>query len=283
MSNLRRHKEVIGRSEEQLREQYELEKRLAEKLRNSGKEEREVLYKLVYDELFKTTHDHPQAVRKIEPERGLKKVAREFAVVRHFIGSHTTFLEIGAGDCQFSMKVAEHVCKAYAIEVSEELTAGLKQPANFELIVGDACSFAIPSGSVDFAYSNQVLEHLHPEDAMDHLRRVHAVLGLGGTYMCRTPNRLNGPWDVSRYFDLEARGLHLREYTNGELADLCKMAGFKRVRVYVRAKGLHLTLPVFPFRWLEAVLSMFPAEARGALANWYPVRRLLGVNLVAAK
>jgi hypothetical protein len=55
------------------------------------------------------------------------------------------------------------------------------------------------------------------------------VLRQNGTYLCVTPSRLNGPHDISKYFDDEATGLHIKEYTNAELQALFLAAEFFRL------------------------------------------------------
>lgn len=267
----------------QLRRQYELELKLAERLRSAPKEKRTTLYKQIYDELFRTIIQHPQLIRKSDSCESAQKVTSELSIVRHFVGENSTFLEVGAGDCALSLRVAAFATQVYAIEVSDELTKNLRCPGNFTLIGSDASDIAVTAESVDFAYSNQVVEHLHPEDCAAHLASVGRALIPGGKYMCVTPNRLSGPWDVSRYFDNEARGLHLKEYTYADLAQMFGQAGFGRVHAYVRAKGLHLLLPVSPIALLERVLGSFPARTRRTVANWYPFRIVLGVILVGTK
>lgn len=273
----------MDRSKEQLWEQYQLEKALAGKLYGATKTERQALYKSAYDELFRTMRHHPQVVHKSEPSTQQKKLGSQLAVLRHFIRWDTTFLEVGAGDCQLSLKVAGLVKQVYAVEVSEELTKGLACPSNLKLIITDSCTLNVPRNSVDFAYSYQLMEHLHPEDALDQLVSIHDALAPGGRYLCVTPNRLNGPWDISRYFDDAATGLHLKEYTNSELETTFKHAGFAHVRIYLRAKGLHLFLPLLPIRMLESVLSAMPSNLRKRVANSYPCRRIIGVMLVGTK
>jgi SAM-dependent methyltransferase len=190
---------------------------------------------------------------------------------------------VGAGDCRLSLGVADLVKRVYAVEVSKELTSGLPPKSNFELVIADSCDLPLPPNSIDFAYSYQLMEHLHPDDALDQLMSIHRALAPGGRYLCVTPNRLNGPWDISRSFDHVATGLHLKEYTNSDLARVFKKAGFTRVRTYVRAKGLHLLLPVFTLSAIEGVLSVMPMVVRKKIANWYPVRRILGIMLVGTK
>jgi len=66
-----------------------------------------------------------------------------------------------------------------------------------------------------------------------------------GIYICVTPNRLSGPHDISKYFDVTATRFHLKEYTNTELSDLFKEAGFLKVRAYVGAMGIYVRFPLF--------------------------------------
>jgi hypothetical protein len=81
------------------------------------------------------------------------------------------------------------------------------------------------------------MEHLHPDDALEQLDNIYASLAPSGVYLCRTPNRLNGPHDISKYFDPVATGFHLREYTVSELRQLFMQAGFSRTRLVIAAKG----------------------------------------------
>ena len=78
--------------------------------------------------------------------------------------------------------------------------------------------------------SNQVIEHLHPEDLEAHLRGAYSILKGGGRYVFCTPHRYTGPHDVSRVFKTdEPKGMHLREYTYQELVEAVKRAGFSRI------------------------------------------------------
>ena len=89
-----------------------------------------------------------------------------------------------------------------------------------------------PTNSVTLAYSFQVMEHIHPDDALEQLRNLFAVIAPGGSYVCVTPNRLNGPHDVSKFYDPVARGFHLKEYTIAELEQLFRGVGFRAVQAY---------------------------------------------------
>jgi SAM-dependent methyltransferase len=271
------------RTPDQIREHYEIEKKLATRLRNSTSKERQTLYTSLYDELFRSVQDHPQLTMDSASDESIRKVAYEIRHLREFLTSGTTFLEIGPGDCALSFEVAKIVKIVYAIDVSEEITRNLSYPLNFKLILSDGASIPVPAGSVDVAYSNQLMEHLHPEDAQKQLRNICNALAPGGIYICVTPNRFNGPHDVSMYYDRVATGFHLKEYTVTELCHLFQLSGFSRVKILVPLKKIRVFLPVFPVKICEKILSVLPYSFRKSLASSWPVAKLLGIRLVGTK
>ncbi len=125
----------------------------------------------------------------------------QWRFLRRFLRKDTVFLEIGAGTCAISLAAARFVKKVYALEVSKEVTKHVQEPENFELVLFDGFSMPVPAESISVAYSDQVMEHIHPDDAYEQLVNIYNVLVHRGIYICITPNRLNGPHDISRYFD----------------------------------------------------------------------------------
>jgi SAM-dependent methyltransferase len=202
---------LVPRNIEELKHHYEIEKELAIKLRNSTREERSRLYSSLYDELFQRVPNHPQLQVKHSQELRTKTLQWQIGLISRFLKPESSFLEIGAGSCSLSLAVATLVRQVYALDVSFEITKDIDKPGNVDLILSDGCSINLPIHSIDVAYSNQLMEHLHPDDALDQLKNVYNVLVLGGVYICITPNRLNGPHDISRYFDTVAQGFHLKE------------------------------------------------------------------------
>lgn len=142
------------------------------------------------------------------------------------MNANKIFLEVGAGDCAFSFEVSKLVKKVYAVDVSEILTDNSVISENFKLILSDGSSIPVSKDSVDIAYSNQLMEHLHPEDAKTQLENIYSSLVDGGIYICLTPSKLYGPHDISKYFDSVATGFHLKEYTITELNKLFQQVGF---------------------------------------------------------
>lgn len=263
------------RSFEQLQQHYDIEKALAAKLRVASRNERMHLYHTLYDELYRTVPDHPTITRKIDPTMRQRDVLREASFLQHFVRADNVFLEIGAGDCLLSFEVTKRARHVYAVDVSEEVTRSTQQPSNFSLILSDGCSIAVPPQSIDVAYSNQLMEHLHPDDSNEQVQNIYTALKPGGVYICLTPSRLSGPHDISRYFDHVATGFHLREYTTTELIHLFKACGFSRVQAFVRFKQLMLLVPAGPVMLLERLLLRLPQSARRSIASHLPVSPLL--------
>lgn len=268
---------------EQLRKDYEVEKELAARLRNASREERRGLYSSIYEEFFRRVPHDSLLTRKSSPEKSLEAVTLQMGLLKHVLGKDVTFLEVGAGDCALSFEAAKHVKQVYAVDVSETITKNLTTPKNFQLILSDGCSIPLPANRVNIAYSNQVIEHLHPDDAFELLQDVFKVLISGGVFICVTPNRLNGPHDISKHFDEIATGLHLKEYTITELSSLFRAVGFQKVRIYIGARGKYISLPVFPSVFSEGLLSLFPFGLRKTLASNLPFRPLINIRLVGIK
>ena len=152
-----------------------------------------------------------------------------------------------------------------------------------EAVLSDGCSVPVPAATVTVAYSFQVMEHIHADDALEQLRNLFAALAPGGSYFCVTPNRLNGPHDVSKFFDLEARGFHLKEYTITELDALFREVGFRKVEARVRFGRSHLRLPLGLLKGFERILSALPVAWRRRVGRWPLIRNLLSAPLRALK
>jgi SAM-dependent methyltransferase len=269
------------RSEAQLREHELIERELADRLRSAAPAERRALYPLVYDELYRRVPDHPMN-RPAQHDR-TGGIEQDLAFLRRFLRPTSVFMEIGAGDCALSCRVAARVRRVVAIDVSEEIMRQAQPPANVELVLSDGCSIPVAEGSVDVAFSDQLMEHLHPDDAAEQLRNIYRSLAPGGVYVCITPNRLYGPRDISIYFDDVATGLHLREYTAGELGSLFRSAGFSGVRFYAGARGWFVSAPSSLVLAAEGALAALSPGARRRVADNKPMRALLGLRVAGVK
>jgi SAM-dependent methyltransferase len=270
------------RSTEDVEHQYRVEVELAERLRSAPRGERLGLYGAVYDELFRRVPTHSQLTRKVsESEKRAANLLR-MASVRRFLRPDTVFLEIGAGDCSMTMEVAKIVRQAYALDVSREILSGVRDP-KIQTVLSDGCSVPVPEGSITLAYSFQVMEHIHPDDALEQLRNLFQALAPGGSYYCVTPSRLNGPHDVSKYFDTVARGFHLKEYTVRELEQLFRSVGFKRIQTYATIRGHSVRLPLGLVKLIEAGLERLPASWRRKLGRKPLISHVVSAGVLATK
>jgi hypothetical protein len=140
---------------------------------------------------------------------------------------------------------------------------------------------------------------------MEQLHNIAKALKPGGRYICITPNRLNGPHDVSSGFDEVARGFPLHEYTHGELGRALRDAGFHRVRnleqahgrafsrcvqalrtvhasaaqIVERAGGRAVVVPLAPYLLVERVAAIWP----GRVSDARLFRRLLDIRVIAER
>jgi len=154
-------------------------------------------------------------------------------------------------------------------------------PDNVRLLVFDGCNVPLEPESIDVAYSNQVIEHLHPEDAALQVASILRALKPGGCYVCVTPNRLNGPHDISMFFDTVASGLHMKEYTYREMDRFFRSLGFDRTGACIGIKGRFVVLPVWVAGVMETALSILPARLRVLVGRTPLFEKLLIIRLVA--
>jgi SAM-dependent methyltransferase len=264
-----------------LRRHYEVERELADRLRAAPAEARQSLYRSVYNELFARVPDHPQNVWKETPQQQALRAVEQLPMIAPFLTPESVYLEIGAGDCHLTRTVARRVKFAYGLDVSDLIAASADRPANFDLLLSDGASIPLPGGRVTVAFSNMLVEHLHPDDFDRHLREVYRVLAPGGVYVCRTPHRYTGPQDISQYFDREATGLHMKEYTFRELAARFRAAGFRSFGVRPRVKGRAVPFPAWAVRVAEATLGLLPHHARRCLCRSAVLRPVFWAVTVA--
>ena len=242
------------------------------------------MYTSVYEELYRKVPNISLLAQKKNPEVQKRLVQKQMPFLETVLDESKTFLEIGPGNCVLSFYVADYVKKVYAVDVSETVTSSTTVPDNFSLIISDGCDIPVPDGSIDIIYSNQLMEHLHPEDAKEQLQNIYNALAPGGSYLCCTPSSLNGPHDISYYFDDVATGFHLKEYTITELSQLFRAAGFANVILYVRHAGQKCKK--FPLRiaiFLEWIMALLPSNLRRMLLKIKFLKRLMKIHLVGVR
>lgn len=274
---------AVTRPFEQIKEHYEVEKRLAGELKRASKVDRKTMYTALYDELFKLVPHHPQLKRKTDPERQNLFVADQLQALGPFLRDDLVFVEVGPGDCALSFRICGFASMVYGVDVCNTISDQSQCPENFRLFISDGTAIPVPAATVDLVYSNQLMEHLHPDDALEQLQNIRDCLTPEGTYLCVTPNRLNGPHDISRHFADVAEGFHLKEYSVSELVAMFQAVGFRRVKIVLGAKGRFFVFPVFLSQMTEKLLGLLPVTWRRRLAGFPVIRNLIYPRMAATK
>ncbi len=256
-------------TEEQIRRHLELERRLTAELLASSRDERWEVFERCYGELYQEL----PWLNEGAPERALEDWPA-------LVGPPPRRIyEVGSGQGGLARTLVEAGYEVEATDVTRERGGERDERpgltwSNTDGIALDRFAQAAP---YDAVISDQVVEHLHPDDLVDHLRGALAVLRPGGRYAFRTPHAFLGPADVSRVFDFDRPvGMHLREYTYGELAAALREAGFVRLaapfglpsrlrgrRGGARPSGAYLRYLVA----VERLLARVPHRRRRRLLN----------------
>jgi len=268
-----------GRTSEQLRNHYEVERSIADKLKKADRDERKRIYETMYDDLFRMVPDHPRLTQRKSAKLSAVANRSKMNFVRRFIGPGKVFVEFAPGDCHFATEVSKRVRHVYGVDISDQRGEKHDAPRNFELIVYDGYHIDLPAETADVVFSDQLIEHLHPEEVVDHFRLVAHLLRKDGVYVFRTPHRFSGPHDISGYFSDESEGFHLKEWTYTELEEVLKRSGYKSRSGLYQVKGLCVELPFIIFSTIEAILKALPRRWQRSLTP----HLLRGITIKAVK
>jgi len=257
--------------------QYQMEKHWAARLLAAAPESRPALYQEIYNAVVMEFPEYREYQESITPNS--TEIVLQAKFLESFVNGNEVFLELGSGTGHLARRMTSKVRKVLALDASRSILSD-KATEGFQSIQGDATRLDLPNRSIDLAYSCHFIEHLHPDDARQHLMEVRRALTGGGRYICITPNRLYGPHDVSRYFSRTARGLHLKEYTNRELMRLYHDAGYSAVRPFSYDGLSHL------LAW-ERLAALVPRRLRLAVVDRFlsarPFRPMEQVVVIGRK
>lgn len=257
------------RNYEQVYRHYVIEKQLAQKLMQADREDRKLIYATMYDELFAQVPDHPRLTARTS-ERLIEAGNRsKFGLIKEMIGRNSVMVEFAPGDCVFAKYMAQRVDRVLAIDISDQSDGGEHSPPNFELVVYDGYELDLPAATADLVFSDQLIEHFHPEDLAYHFSLVHKLLKPSGVYVFRTPHAYTGPHDVSKYFSDKPEGFHLKEWTYHELIQVLQEKGYRRFITYWYAKGIKLRLPLGYFYVLEKYFNLLPQSLKRLVSKYF--------------
>lgn len=273
-----------GISEAELNQIFQAEMNYSKFLRTeTDQTKRKALYSYVYSEYFKALPFHPQFKIKLSPEIKENRIKYQTRLLSPYLDEDISFMEIGAGDCSLSLSLADRTAQIYAMEVSQEIIADIDFPENVDAQIFDGFVFPFEDNSIDLAFSNQLLEHLHPEDAVDQLKDILRVLKKDGKYVCITPNRISGPHDISRFFTDELMTFHLKEYSRFELIRLFKKVGFKKAKAYAIIRDKKVEIPTWMVWCTETFIGLFGPKLRRKLSSLPYIHKIIDAPVVGIK
>jgi SAM-dependent methyltransferase len=271
-------------TEEQIIQIYESEIKHSNRLRISDSKKRKLLYEKVYEDYYSELPFHPAF--KVKKNFEIQKNRLDFQLNKliPIVNKNQVFVEVGAGDCALSKQLSSYVGKIYALEISKTYAMQENRlPSNMEIIIFDGFNFPFEANSIDFVYSNQLIEHLHPDDAIEQLKSIFNCLKKGGRHMIITPNRLLGPGDISGHFGDEPIGFHLKEYTDLELRSILKSVGFKKFKFQTIIKSKSIYIP-FLIKWsFEKFFSKISKQNREKLLKYRIFNLFFNTVLIAQK
>jgi SAM-dependent methyltransferase len=268
-----------SRTPERIFAHYHIEKGLAAQLMNADQGARLSLYAQVYDKLFSSLEDHPQKRCVLRDHRIINL---QTSLLRKLTPKGARFGELGAGDCKLSLSMCSHCSAVTAIDVTDALVPPGEKPPNFHFAKIDGIHLPFIDNSFDFIFSDQLMEHLHPDDAASQLSEIYRVLAAGGTYYCITPNVITGPHDVSMFFDNIASGFHLKEYSYRELSSAFEEVGFREEAVVFGQGAAHVLVPAKFGIMIETMMQkIWPG--RSSPSTNLVLRHLMGIRLIGYK
>jgi SAM-dependent methyltransferase len=262
------------------RAQFELERALRSRILESAPHERARIVAQAYGELFERFPDHN--VFLATPADRARYGRHCAGMIRPLAAARARILEIGCGRGDVLVELARSGFTCVGLEPSTHMHELCNRDGNVAIHRGTAERLDFPDDSFDVVFSQQVLEHLHPDDVPRHFAEAFRVLRPGGRLAVETPNRRTGPQDISRGFVRVAEGLHLKEWSFEELSGQFAAAGFVRVRGLLappflarRSTILHVTtrVPVLVKKLQDLVVAGVPRLAPRTL-----VAKLLGVD-----
>lgn len=262
------------------KEQLLIESQLARQLTTASSVERAKLYGEVYDRIYEMHLSRDPDILDFGAQRSMLPLLERCSRPGEEV------IEVGCGTGLLATELALRGRRVTGVDVSTVALARAEARARavpgVRFVHSQGTELPLPGDMAAFAFSVEVVEHMHEEDVGRHLREVHRVLRAGGIYWLVSPNRINHVTAAERFgVDVDAtEDVHLKEWTHRELIVALRAAGFTRIRSPLRHHQLH-RLPFVP-----ASAFAFSENLFGDRVDSPRLRSLLGLidcSLVARK
>jgi SAM-dependent methyltransferase len=227
-------------TESMIQRHWELEQRLTRELLESNADNRREVFARCYDALYREL----EWLNRLTETSDASSLAEWHGVWKDIIGEPPQkIFEVGSGRGELISFLAAAGYDCTATEITRERGERFAPRAGrvtWKSTDGVHLERFEEPYAYDVVLSNSLIEHLHPDDILDHCKGALSILRNGGRYVFCTPHRASGPSDVSIVFGCdEPRGMHLKEYTYRELIDVLSRAGFQRMdAVLIPAKKM---------------------------------------------
>jgi len=228
-------------------------------------------------DLYRQAYSELSAIHEVRNQMDHGVSPHVLRLVAPYI-TNKTVLELGCGTGTFA-RTACGLAASYtgmdASTVAIKLARKQVTAPNAQFLVASTTDPPDGIGPFDVIYSNDFLEHLHPADCARTLSHCAKWLRPGGLLFSLIPNRLFGPFDISRRYLPEgtaARCLHLNELSHTDAAALFSAAGFTDLRSPLSPLRSYVSLPQPIRRLLLAPLSIKAAAERTPLRRGLLVR-----------
>jgi len=213
----------------------------------------------MYTEIFRLMPENSDRNRVVSRSRDAEKIVELCRPQR--------ILEIGAGNGQLSVALAELGCSVQAIDLVAD--SRWEQIPNVCFRTGEFLDMEF-SEKFDLIIMDNVLEHIPPGDFELTIRRVYDLLCPDGRFLAYVPNPITGPHDSTQYFierGQPAQGAHFNEKRFRDLRRILSGFGFRSFHTSLfRYTGIRV-LPWSPIWCItassaERLCEFFPAKWR---------------------
>lgn len=217
-------------SEEMILRHWELEKRLTKQLLESTPENRWETFDRCYTKLYSEL----DWLNKYTGSSIALTPAKRYAIWTILIGEPPkNIYEIGSGKGELINYLATYGYNCKGTEISRERgKKHVSEHSNLSWGISDGVQLNRfeSADTYDVLVSNQIIEHIHPDDLVEHFKGARSLLIDGGKYIFSTPHKFVGPADISRVFKCDKpMGMHLKEYSYQEIRKLLIQSGFIKI------------------------------------------------------
>jgi len=261
-------------SEQMVLAHWQLEKALTKELLNSAPENRWETFERCYDTLYREL----PWLNKLPSGGTAVPHSERFRDWRAIIGNPPMKIyEVGSGKGEMIVYLASSGFECKGTEITRQRGkkfVATQQNLRWAATDGVHLDKFEPINCYDVVISNQVIEHLHPDDLCEHFKSCVRILKSEGRYILCTPHRYAGPHDVSRVFKCdEPKGMHLKEYRYCELVGLLSDAGFREISAVFKMPTKLRTVSGLDFKprvsrpylrylcFLDGLISHLPTQA----------------------